>query len=254
MLGTVVFCFFLCLMPYRVLILWIIVSPAEWLDGINPEKWYNILYFSRIMLYINSAINPILYNLMSSKFRIGFCKVCICYKNTPVRNQSVENRTTNGSTTSSSLSRTTNSLKKFFTHRGSLDKNDTDTERNKVKSNIFDRMLNKRFIRQESAPVCSSKPSMINRMRSEGNMVEVASVLDIHKQNRLDHSDVSVRDIRPDIELDATRGSLRRSVLINSAKAKSIECDSKKFSHQQTKVDCMIKSRSVEYDCPESFV
>lgn len=179
--------------------------------------------------------------------------MCICYKNTPVRNQSVENRTTNGSTTSSSLSRTTNSLKKLFTHRGSLDKSDTDTERNKAKSNIFDRMLNKRFIRQESAPVCSSKPNTINRMRSEGNMVEVASVLDIHKPNRLVHSDVSVRNIRPDIELDAARGSLRRSVLINSAKAKSIECDSKKVS-QQTKVDCMVKSRSVEYDCPESFV
>lgn len=40
------------------------------------ETYYNILYFSRIMFHINSAINPILYNLMSSKFRGGFIKLC----------------------------------------------------------------------------------------------------------------------------------------------------------------------------------
>ncbi|XP_063629949.1 uncharacterized protein LOC134801339 [Cydia splendana] len=238
MLGTVVLCFFICLMPYRILILWIIVTPSEWTESMNPETWYSVLYFSRIMLYINSAINPILYNLMSSKFRIGFCKVCICYKKVAVRNQSVENRT-NGSTTSSSLTRTTNSLKKLF-HRGSLDKTDTV----KVKTNFFDRLLNKRFIRQQSEPVCGSKVTKINRMRSEGSMVEVATV------DRSDMDDVSVS--RPDIELDG-RGSLRRSVLINSAKAKSIECESKRLRHK-IKVDCVVKSRSVDYDCPESFV
>lgn len=29
------------------------------------------------MCYLNSAINPILYNLMSSKFRRGFLKICV---------------------------------------------------------------------------------------------------------------------------------------------------------------------------------
>ena len=36
------------------------------------------LYFARLMFYINSAINPILYNIMSSKFRNGFKRVFHC--------------------------------------------------------------------------------------------------------------------------------------------------------------------------------
>jgi hypothetical protein len=31
--------------------------------------------FCRVMVYLNSAINPILYNLMSSKFRNGFLRL-----------------------------------------------------------------------------------------------------------------------------------------------------------------------------------
>lgn len=72
MLGTVVLSFFLCLIPFRVFIVWIIVVPEEEVYHLEIEKYYNILYFCRIMVYLNSAINPILYNLMSSKFRTGF--------------------------------------------------------------------------------------------------------------------------------------------------------------------------------------
>ncbi|XP_044262830.1 QRFP-like peptide receptor isoform X2 [Tribolium madens] len=72
MLGTVVLSFFLCLIPFRVFILWIILVPEEQVYHLEIEKYYNILYFCRIMVYLNSAINPILYNLMSSKFRTGF--------------------------------------------------------------------------------------------------------------------------------------------------------------------------------------
>lgn len=74
MLGTVVFSFFVCLMPFRALTLWIIVAPQEAVFSL--ETYYNILYFCRVMTYINSAINPILYNLMSSKFRDGFMRLC----------------------------------------------------------------------------------------------------------------------------------------------------------------------------------
>lgn len=37
-----------------------------------------MLYFSRCMWYLNAAMNPILYNLMSSKFREGFVKLLGC--------------------------------------------------------------------------------------------------------------------------------------------------------------------------------
>ncbi|KAH1012197.1 hypothetical protein HUJ05_011393, partial [Dendroctonus ponderosae] len=72
MLGTVVLSFFLCLIPFRVFTLWIIIVPEESVYNLGMERYYNILYFCRIMVYLNSAINPILYNLMSSKFRTGF--------------------------------------------------------------------------------------------------------------------------------------------------------------------------------------
>lgn len=72
MLGTVVLSFFLCLIPFRVLTLWIIISPPGIIQNLGIENYYIILYFCRIMVYLNSTVNPILYNLMSSKFRNGF--------------------------------------------------------------------------------------------------------------------------------------------------------------------------------------
>nr|ALM88301.1 neuropeptide receptor A6-A [Chilo suppressalis] len=274
MLGTVVLCFFLCLMPYRVLTLWIIIAPSELPSEISPEKWYNILYFSRVMLYINSAINPILYNLMSSKFRIGFCKVCICYKRKVVNKNKRATRTvTNGSTTSSSLTRTTNSLKKLFSHRGSLDKSDTESESKEPDANaveskgFFDKIFSKKtFVRQQSAPVCPNpKQIRVNRMRSEGH-IEASEVVDLDKKpdTRSDaarfigHSDS--KNIRSNIELDTNRShSLRRSVLINSTKAKSVDCESSKklVSYQKVPVDFVVafqKSKSVDYEFAESFV
>jgi len=74
MLGTVVLSFFVCLMPFRALTLWIIMGPQE--AVLSLETYYIILCFCRVMTYINSAINPILYNLMSSKFRDGFLRLC----------------------------------------------------------------------------------------------------------------------------------------------------------------------------------
>ncbi|XP_073819498.1 ecdysis triggering hormone receptor isoform X1 [Musca autumnalis] len=74
MLGAVVVAFFLCLLPFRLLTLAIILTPEK-VHDLGVERYYNILYFSRIMLYLNSAINPILYNLMSTKFRKGFYKL-----------------------------------------------------------------------------------------------------------------------------------------------------------------------------------
>nr|XP_029712704.1 growth hormone secretagogue receptor type 1 isoform X2 [Aedes albopictus] len=78
MLGAVVLAFFTCLLPFRMLTLWIIMVSEETFQKLGVEKYYNLLYFSRIMLYLNSAVNPILYNLMSSKFRKGFLRLCRC--------------------------------------------------------------------------------------------------------------------------------------------------------------------------------
>ena len=67
MLIAVIFFFFACLLPFKVLTMWVVISPYEIFDHINLELYFNILYFCRLMFYINSAINPILYNTMSSR-------------------------------------------------------------------------------------------------------------------------------------------------------------------------------------------
>lgn len=72
MLVAVVASFFLCLLPFRAFTLWVIAASTEDIAALGIDGYYGVLYFSRIMLYLNSALNPILYNLMSSKFRTGF--------------------------------------------------------------------------------------------------------------------------------------------------------------------------------------
>ncbi|XP_037948307.1 growth hormone secretagogue receptor type 1-like isoform X2 [Teleopsis dalmanni] len=77
MLIAVVSSFFVCLLPFRAFTLWVIASSAEEIAAIGIEGYYNILFFCRIMFYLNSALNPILYNLMSSKFRTGFRRLLL---------------------------------------------------------------------------------------------------------------------------------------------------------------------------------
>ena len=103
MLGTVVLSFFLCLLPFRAFTLWIIVVPPEAVMALGAAGYYNLLFFCRIMLYLNSAMNPILYNLMSSKFRDGFMRLCgvkRCQKS--LRRKGTFNTTTSTTTCSSS--------------------------------------------------------------------------------------------------------------------------------------------------------
>jgi len=77
MLVAVVSSFFVCLLPFRAFTLWVITASAEDVERLGIAGYYNLLYFSRFMLYLNSAMNPILYNLMSSKFRSGFYRLLL---------------------------------------------------------------------------------------------------------------------------------------------------------------------------------
>ncbi|XP_060810997.1 growth hormone secretagogue receptor type 1 isoform X3 [Bombus pascuorum] len=76
MLLSVVISFFICLSPYRILIFYIVIAPAEQIAAIDRDTFFAFLNFSRIMFYLHSAIDPILYNLMSSKFKKGFLELC----------------------------------------------------------------------------------------------------------------------------------------------------------------------------------
>ncbi|RWS06987.1 growth hormone secretagogue receptor type 1-like protein, partial [Dinothrombium tinctorium] len=73
MLASVCFTFFTCLLPFRLMTLWILLTSSEAIANVGMENYYTYLYICRIMLYFNSSINPILYNVISTKFRKGFC-------------------------------------------------------------------------------------------------------------------------------------------------------------------------------------
>lgn len=68
-IATIVIVFFLCHLPYRVVSIWVVFENKRVLENLGLEKYLNILYSARVLLYINHALNPILYNFVSKRFR-----------------------------------------------------------------------------------------------------------------------------------------------------------------------------------------
>ena len=75
MLIAVIVCFFCCMLPACMFRLFVIFADDTTVYSLGPELYHNIRFFIRIMVYINCSMNPILYNVMSSKFREAFLKV-----------------------------------------------------------------------------------------------------------------------------------------------------------------------------------
>ncbi|XP_077362876.1 thyrotropin-releasing hormone receptor b [Festucalex cinctus] len=71
MLAVVVILFGALWMPYRTL-----VVVNSFLDRPYLNSWF--LLFCRVCVYLNSAVNPLIYNAMSQKFRAAFLKICRC--------------------------------------------------------------------------------------------------------------------------------------------------------------------------------
>ncbi|XP_053905031.1 thyrotropin-releasing hormone receptor-like [Malaclemys terrapin pileata] len=71
MLAVVVILFALLWMPYRTLVL-----VNSFMDNPFLNPWF--VLFCRLCVYANSAINPVVYNLMSQKFRAAFNRLCKC--------------------------------------------------------------------------------------------------------------------------------------------------------------------------------
>ena len=51
------------------------MSTQEEVVRLGMEPYYILLFVCRLLLYVNSSINPILYNLISCKFRAAFCRI-----------------------------------------------------------------------------------------------------------------------------------------------------------------------------------
>uniref|UniRef100_S4RHF6 Thyrotropin-releasing hormone receptor n=1 Tax=Petromyzon marinus TaxID=7757 RepID=S4RHF6_PETMA len=71
MLAVVVLLFAVLWLPYRML-----VVVNSFVSSPYHDAWF--LLFCRLCLYANSAINPVVYNAMSQKFRAAFRKLCGC--------------------------------------------------------------------------------------------------------------------------------------------------------------------------------
>ncbi|XP_066277430.1 thyrotropin-releasing hormone receptor-like [Branchiostoma lanceolatum] len=72
MLLAVVVVFFLCLLPYRTLLLLLMYTTASVWQSLGIAGLWKFMAFCRVMVFVNSTVNPILYNLASSKFRLAF--------------------------------------------------------------------------------------------------------------------------------------------------------------------------------------
>ncbi|XP_064630052.1 QRFP-like peptide receptor [Lineus longissimus] len=80
MLISIKVLFFVCMLPFRVFSIFMIYTPMDKLADLGLEGYLNILCFSRIMFYMNSAGNPIMYNVLSTKFRNAFKRALGCSK------------------------------------------------------------------------------------------------------------------------------------------------------------------------------
>lgn len=111
MLASVCVTFFICLLPFRLMTLWIIFSTPEDILNIGMDTYYILLFVSRILLYVNSSANPILYNLISSKFRSAFIKVLKIQTSVQFIRRSYDHSVLSDKTSTTYTTNTKNSLK-----------------------------------------------------------------------------------------------------------------------------------------------
>ena len=80
MLLSVMVLFFVCVLPFRVLSMWLIFASEQTVRNMNLDFLLKVLNFTRVMFYLNSAGNPILYNVFSTRFRRAFRLLCVSRK------------------------------------------------------------------------------------------------------------------------------------------------------------------------------
>ena len=66
---SIVSIFFICHLPFRVAVLWFTFEDKNKIWALGLERYLLILYSTRIMFYLNHALNPVIYNFVSTKFR-----------------------------------------------------------------------------------------------------------------------------------------------------------------------------------------
>ena len=75
-IASLVLIFFICHLPFRIAVLWFSFEDKHVIWDLGLERFLLILYSTRIMFYTNHALNPVIYNFVSSKFRSDLRILC----------------------------------------------------------------------------------------------------------------------------------------------------------------------------------
>lgn len=75
LMVVVVIMFFVCLVPQRAISLWLIFANKTDIMSLKLEGYLLLKTFPRVLVYMNSAINPIIYNFTSTRFKHAFKKL-----------------------------------------------------------------------------------------------------------------------------------------------------------------------------------
>ena len=65
---------FICLLPYKVFSAWLVLADKEKLKKLGMVNYHILLTLCRVAFHTNSALNPIFYHILSTKFQNAFKK------------------------------------------------------------------------------------------------------------------------------------------------------------------------------------
>lgn len=65
---------FICLLPYKVFSVWVVLADKEKLKKLGMVNYHILLTLCRVAFHTNSALNPIFYHILSTKFQNAFKK------------------------------------------------------------------------------------------------------------------------------------------------------------------------------------
>ncbi|KAL4232924.1 hypothetical protein ACF0H5_007611 [Mactra antiquata] len=68
-IASIVSIFFFCHLPFRVAGLWFTFADINDIASLGLLGYVGIVYSIRILFYLNHALNPVVYNFVSTKFR-----------------------------------------------------------------------------------------------------------------------------------------------------------------------------------------
>ena len=76
--ALVALCFAICWLPFHIIRIMPNFKYESWSEMMRTIYHEGLYYFSIILLYMSSTINPILYNVMSARFRQAFRRTILC--------------------------------------------------------------------------------------------------------------------------------------------------------------------------------